>query len=54
MKETGTDQEAALGDLLADLMHWTDRNGQDFDAALDRARGHYEAETVALEQPMET
>ena len=46
MKETGTDQEDALGDLLADLMHWADRNSYDFDAALERARGHYEAETV--------
>lgn len=43
---TETDQEDALGDLLADLMHWSDRNNYDFDAALDRARWHYEAETV--------
>jgi hypothetical protein len=45
MTETGTDQEDALGDLLADLMHWADRNGYDFDAALERARGYYEEET---------
>jgi hypothetical protein len=43
---TGTDAEDSLGDLLADLMHWSDRNNYDFDAALSRARGHYEAETV--------
>jgi len=43
---TGTDQEDALGDLLADLMHWSDRNNYDFGAALDRARWHYEAETA--------
>ena len=54
MQETGTDEEDALGDLLADLMHWADRNGYEFDAALDRARGHYEAEIIALEQHMET
>jgi hypothetical protein len=42
---TGTDEEHVLGDLLADLMHWSDRNNYDFDAALDRARAHYEAET---------
>jgi hypothetical protein len=43
---TGTDHEASLGDLLADLMHWADRNNFDFGAALSRARGHYEAETT--------
>jgi hypothetical protein len=42
---TGTDREAALGDLLADLIHWCDRNNFDFDLALSRAQGHYEAET---------
>jgi hypothetical protein len=45
MKETGTDQEDAMADLLADLMHWADRNQYDFDAALERARLHYHAET---------
>lgn len=42
---TGADYEDALGDLLCDLMHWADRNNFDFEAALFRARGHYEAET---------
>jgi hypothetical protein len=46
MRETGADEEDALGDLLTDLMHWCDRNNYDFDLALDRARGHYEAETI--------
>ena len=46
MKETGTDQEDALGDLLADLMHWADRRNFDFDLALDRAHGHYLEETA--------
>jgi hypothetical protein len=44
---TGDDREAALGDLLADLMHWSDRNNFDFDLALSRAQGHYKAETSA-------
>ncbi len=42
---TGTDIEDSLGDLLCDLMHWSDRNNFDFEIALDRARYHYEAET---------
>ena len=46
MEVTGTDVEDAVGDLLTDLMHWSDRNNYDFDAALDRARAHYEAETT--------
>jgi hypothetical protein len=44
-----SDKETALGDLLADLMHWCDAcgaNGRparavDFEAALKRARAHY-------------
>jgi hypothetical protein len=44
---TGADHEDALGDLLCDLMHWSDRNNYDFDLALSRAHGHYEAETSA-------
>jgi hypothetical protein len=43
--ETATDLEDSLGDLLADLMHWCDRNNFDFDAALDRGHYHYAAET---------
>ena len=41
---TGAEDEFALGDLLADLMHWADRNNFDFEAALDRGRAHYEEE----------
>jgi hypothetical protein len=59
--KTGTDYEDSLGDLLGDLMHWCDRNNFDFELALERARGHYEAETTddtpdllaALEQAVE-
>jgi hypothetical protein len=46
MQVTGTEEVDALGDLLADLMHWADRKGYDFDAALHCARSHYEAETA--------
>lgn len=50
-KATGADAEEALGDLITDLMHWSDRSGFDFDAALERARTHYEAETAGEEAP---
>jgi hypothetical protein len=43
---TGCDYEDSLGGLLGDLMHWSDRNNFDFQAALCRARGHYAAETA--------
>jgi hypothetical protein len=46
---TGSDYEDSLGDLLGDLMHWSDRNNFDFEAALFRARGHYRAEAAALD-----
>ncbi len=46
MKTTGADREDALCDLLCDLMHWCDRNGQDFDRELARARNHYRDETT--------
>lgn len=46
-KTTGSEREESLGDLLADLMHWCDRNNQDFDLALDRARAHYQEETAS-------
>jgi hypothetical protein len=48
-KATGTDDEDALSDLIADLMHWADRNNFDFQAALIRGRDHYEAETLGEE-----
>ena len=47
MDQTGVDYKDALGDLLCDLMHLSDREPFDFQAALDRARGHYAAETRA-------
>ena len=43
-EQTGCDYEDSLGDLLCDLMHWANTRNFDFDAALDRARCHYEEE----------
>ncbi len=34
---TGADYEEALGDLLCDLMHWSDRNNFDFECARNTA-----------------
>lgn len=45
----GCDYEDSLGDLLGDLMHFADRENFDFELALDRARGHYAAETAGEE-----
>jgi hypothetical protein len=44
-RATGTDDDSVLCDLLADLMHWADRNDYDFNAFLDESREHYKAET---------
>ncbi len=44
-KATGTDEEDAVCDLIADLQHWCDRNGYDFEAEVKRGNGHYWAET---------
>ena len=46
-RQTGADLEDAVSDLLADLMHWCDRLGQEFPQELRRARYHYEEETKA-------
>ena len=43
-RQTGTDPQDALCDLLADLLHWCDRSDQDFLTELRRALHHYEAE----------
>jgi len=43
-EETYCDHAESLGDLLCDLMHWADARHFDFDAALDRARCHYQVE----------
>ena len=41
-----TDPEDVLTDLLADLMHHAQHTGQDFDAALRKAKGHFLVETL--------
>lgn len=48
--ETGTDDEDALSDLIADLLHLADRTGEDFRKALDRGFDHYDAE-LAEDEP---
>jgi hypothetical protein len=52
-KQTGCDFEDSLGDLIADLMHWADAKTFDFDAALYRARNHYEAERSEEGAPLQ-
>jgi hypothetical protein len=44
---TGTEFDDALPDLLCDLHHWCDRENVNFQSALERARQHYDAESVA-------
>jgi hypothetical protein len=46
-RATGTEDDDALSDLLCDLMHWCDRNDCEFEAALSRARMHYDAEITS-------
>ena len=50
-RQTGTALADAVGDLLADLMHWCDQFGQAFPEALRRARKHYAAEAAARSEP---
>lgn len=40
-----TDKPEIFSDLLADLMHYADRNGIDFNEAFKSALGNYRAET---------
>ena len=49
MKDTGSDLETVVADMIADLRHWCDRNGQDFNAELARALRYYEDETATFE-----
>jgi hypothetical protein len=46
---TGVDDDNALPDLLCDLVHWADREGFNFEDALDTARMHHEAECAEEE-----
>ena len=65
-KATRTELEDALSDLLCDLMHLADRREaflgrpddpesmlEEFEAALDRARRHYEDETTEEDESLE-
>jgi hypothetical protein len=49
-RQTRTEDSDALSDLLCDLMHLCDYTRgfefEEFEPALDRARDHYEAETM--------
>ncbi len=47
-QQTGADLEDAVSDLLANLMHWCDRAGQDFQDELCRAELHYSEETCPM------
>lgn len=43
-REPPEDDQAGLIDALADLMHWAERQGVDFDDALSMATDHYSEE----------
>ena len=49
MRVCRTDEEDAPGDLIADIMHWCDRKGIDPIATLERAKSHYQEETLNIE-----
>lgn len=46
MRVTRTDHEDAVSDLLADLMHYCDRQGWNFEDELRRGSEHYHEETT--------
>jgi hypothetical protein len=46
-KVTGTEEEEALSDLLCDLMHLANRQGENFYESLGRAINNYVEETRA-------
>lgn len=50
-RETGADLADAVSDLLADLMHWCDRFGQNFERELQRALEHYAEEAGSGTEP---
>lgn len=45
-QQPGVGRESSLKDLLCNLMHWADEQGEDFDDALEVARMNYEAEIL--------
>lgn len=48
-KTTYGEDSEAVTDILADLMHYCKIEGEDFEAALDTARMHFEAEITEKE-----
>lgn len=42
--DSADDEHEQLTDLLANLLHWSDATGTDFERALAMARIHFEAE----------
>lgn len=42
------EEETAIRDCLADMMHWCVRKGIDFSEELAIAEGHYEAEKIDI------
>lgn len=45
-KITGTEAEDAVSDLLCNLMHFCDRDGQNFRREFERSQRHYTDETA--------
>jgi hypothetical protein len=45
------EEEAVFGDMLADLMHYAQSCGFDFSEHIERAKGHYDAESAEEAQP---
>lgn len=43
------ERETTVRDCLADLMHWCDAEGMDFENELRIARDNYDTETAELE-----
>ncbi|QFG25426.1 hypothetical protein [Actinomadura sp. WMMB 499] len=51
LRDVGGDQFIALSDLLADLQHFADRRGVNFEAALERSQNVFGEEKAEEEMP---
>ena len=49
LDRSGDDDETAFKDLLADMRHWCDQRGIDFDALAEGSREGYEEEVAEEE-----
>jgi hypothetical protein len=47
----GEEEQTVLGDMLADLQHWADQYGVDFQQAIENGQTHYEAEILEDSKP---